>query len=39
MWSLRRNDQSHNKWMQQISTEKSIRLSGHGDPLEIEQEI
>ena len=40
--SDRRNDQSHNKWMQQISTEGvqgETRQGRQGDPLWNEQEI
>ena len=40
-WQIR-NDQSHNKWMQQISTEgvyDETRLGRLGDPLGNVQEI
>ena len=42
MWWQRRNDQSHDKRMQQISTEgvqRETRLGRQGDPLGNVQEI
>ena len=42
MWWQRRNDQSHEKRMQPISTERvqdKTRLGGQGDPLGNVQEI